>query len=70
MARRTWKALPGGRIKRWKASSEGRPWLGVPPRWFRNALNRRERQRSRAAIQLEKGEGSPYVHPREAAWYW
>jgi hypothetical protein len=70
MATRCWKVLPGGRIKRWKASSEERPWLGVPPRWFRNMYTRRERQRSRAATRLGEAEASPYVHPREAAWYW
>ena len=70
MARRRWQTLPGGRIKRWKAGSKGRRWLGVPPHWFRNMYTRRERQRSRVAIERGEGEASPYVHPREAAWYW
>ena len=70
MAQRRWKTLPGGRVKRWKASSQGCEWLGVPPRWYRNRLNRRERRRSRAAIIRGKGEATPYVHPREAPWYW
>jgi len=70
MAQRRWKILPGGRIKRWKASSHGRDWLGVPPWWFRNLYNRRERRRSRSAIESGCGEATPYVHPREAAWYW
>ena len=70
MAQRTWKILPGGRIKRWKGSSRGSRWLGVPPHWFRNSLNRRERRRTRAAIRLGRGEATPHVHPREAAWHW
>ena len=70
MAQRRWKVLPGGRIKQWKASAEGCEWLGVPPRWYRNIYNRRERRRSRVAIKRSRGEASPYVHPREAAWYW
>jgi len=70
MARRRWKVLPGGRIKRWKASSRGRTWLGVPPWWFRNMYTKKERQRSRTAIKRGDVEARPYVHPREAAWYW
>jgi len=70
MAQRRWKILPGGRIKRWKASSQGCEWLGVPPRWYRNRLNRRERRRSRAAISRGQAEATPFVHPREAPWYW
>jgi hypothetical protein len=70
MAQRKWKILPGGRTKRWQASSRGCEWPGVPPRWFRNSYNRRERRRARAAIGHGKGDASPYVHPREAAWYW
>ena len=30
MAQRRWKILPGGRIKRWKASPQGCEWMGVP----------------------------------------
>lgn len=29
MAQRRWKVLPGGRIKRWKASAGGCQWLAV-----------------------------------------
>jgi hypothetical protein len=70
MAQRRWKILPGGRIKRWKATSRGCEWLCVPPRWYRNRLNRKERRRSQAAIKRGYCEARPYVHPREAAWYW
>jgi hypothetical protein len=70
MAQRRWKVLPGGRVKRWKTSTPRSTWLGVPPRWYRNVYNRRERRRSRAAIKRGRGETSPFVHPREAAWYW
>ncbi len=70
MAQRSWKVLPGGKVKRWKASSHGHTWLGVPPRWIRNVYNRRERRLSGAAIKRGRGEASPFVHPREAGWYW
>jgi hypothetical protein len=70
MAKRRWKVLPGGQIKHWKGSSRGRDWMGVPPHWYRNLHNRRERQRSREAIARGGGEPVPYVYPREAAWYW
>ena len=48
----------------------GHTWLGVPPRWIRNVYNRRERRLSGAAIKRGRGEASPFVHPREAGWYW
>jgi hypothetical protein len=78
MASKKWLTLPGGRIKRWKKSrTEDRPGWGssrfpnqVPPRWFRNRYNRKERRRCRAALSLGIAEARPYVHPREAAWYW
>jgi hypothetical protein len=70
MAKRIWKVLPGGRMKRWQASSQGCEWLGVPPRWYRNMYTRRERQRARAATKRGEVEATPYVHPRAAAWYW
>jgi len=70
MAKRRWKVLPGGGIKRWKASTTSKGWGGVPPRWYRNQLNRRERRRARIAIRLGTAEAVSYVHPREAPWYW
>jgi hypothetical protein len=74
MASKKWITLPGGRIKRWKKSrTESRPgWGGsrVPPRWYRNLFNRKERRRCREALGLGHGEARPYVHPRKAAWYW
>ena len=70
MAQRSWRILPGGRIKRWQSNSQGCEWLGVPPRWYRNIYNRRERRRSQAAIKRGECEPWPYAHPREAAWYW
>lgn len=71
MASKQWITLPGGRIKRWKKSrTENRSWLGVPPRWYRNLFNRKERRRCREALGLGHAEARPYVHPRKAAWYW
>ena len=78
MASKKWLTLPGGRIKRWKKSrTEDRPGWGssrfphqVPPRWFRNLYNRKERRRCRGAASYGNAEARPYVHPREAAWYW
>ena len=70
MAKRTWIVLPGGRPKRWKASATRGSWGGVPPRWYRNTLNRRERRRARKAKNRGTVERFPYVHPREAPWYW
>lgn len=74
MASKRWIVLPGQRSKRWRKSrTDRRPanWReGVPPHWFRNALNRRERRQS--TLDLRRGEGSaaPRVHPRSAGWYW
>ena len=75
MAKRVWKALPGGRLKCIKKSrTDLRPggWAfgGVPPHWYRNRLNRRERRRAREAAQGGELHAYPYVHPRGAPWYW
>jgi hypothetical protein len=74
MATKKWVRLPGGRWKRWKKSrGDDRPerYLdNVPPRWYRNMWNRRERQCAAMAILQGTVEPCPYVHPREAAWYW
>jgi hypothetical protein len=70
MATRTWIVLPGGRLKKWSASHTPGIWGGVPPRWYRNLLNRKERRRVNRAIQSRSAERHPYVNPREAPWYW
>ncbi len=78
MATRRWKVLPGGRVTRWRKSrGDDRPGDGttiwvfrVPPHWYRNLLNRRERRRAAEASSRGETEVGPYVHPREAAWYW
>ena len=73
MARKKWVVIPGGRIKRWKKSeSESGCWFShrVPPHWYRNHLNRRERRRSKQAMFRGREYGHPHVHPREAGWYW
>lgn len=70
MATKKWIVLPGGRIKRWNRSRRSRGWGGVPPHWYRNRLNRRERRRARKALKLGTAQAFPYVHPREAPWYW
>jgi hypothetical protein len=70
MARRSWIVLPGGRIKRWKASARPNIWGGVPPHWYRNMLNRKERRRVRRALKRGVAERFPYIHPSGAGWYW
>lgn len=73
MARKKWVIIPGGRIKGWKKSeSESGCWFShrVPPHWYRNHLNRKERRRSKQAMFRGREAGHPIVHPREAGWYW
>jgi hypothetical protein len=78
MASQKWRELPGGRVKRWKKSAgDFRPGGGttrfaggVPPRWYRNLLNRRDRRRAVEALHRGAVEPWPYVHPREAPWFW
>jgi hypothetical protein len=74
MAATKWREVPGGRLKRWKKSGgDARPMRyieGVPPHWYRNMLNRRERRRVFRAMHLGDPEARPYVHPREAGWFW
>ena len=73
MARKKWIVIPGGRIKRWKKSESisGADFARqVPPHWYRNLLNRRERRRSKQALFRGKEDGHLYVHPREAGWFW
>jgi hypothetical protein len=70
MASRKWTVLPGGRLKRWNASARPNPWGGVPPHWYRNGLNRKERRRVRSALRRGEAERFPYVHPSGACWYW
>jgi hypothetical protein len=69
MASKKWIVLPGGRIKRWKRARTDVRQL-VPPHWYRNRLNRRERRRSWRAVFRGDAHAYPYVHPREANWYW
>ena len=73
MPKKRWIVLPGGRIKRWRKSESERGcrWIDrVPPHWYRNLLNRRERRRARVVMVRGELERFPHVHPREAAWYW
>jgi hypothetical protein len=75
MAKKRWIVLPGGQVKRWKKSNDKpgkRFWSskGVPPHWYRNHLNRRERRKSKSAIFKDRAYNFPYVHPRVAGWYW
>jgi hypothetical protein len=70
MARRKWKVLPGGKLKQWKASKHPRTWGGVPPHWYRNMLNRRERRLADRTMHEGCGQLFPLVHPRGASWYW
>jgi hypothetical protein len=78
MASTKWVRLPGGRWKRWKKSrSDDRPGVAttwfvnqVPPHWYRNVMNRRERRRLARALFRGEAHAGPYVHPRVAAWHW
>ena len=78
MAKRVWRALPGGRPARWrKSQGDFRPgWCTtrfvhqVPPHWYRNWLNRKERQRARLALETGREAGWCFVHPRGAGWFW
>lgn len=73
MAKKKWMVLPGGRLKRWRKSMSElgcRFTRQVPPRWYRNSLNRKERRRAARAIRRGEAHRNAYVHPREAAWYW
>ena len=78
MASKKWTVLPGGRPKRWKKSrTDDRPGdcttvfiHQVPPHGYRNLLNRRERRRARRALLRGEAIAHPWVHPREAAWFW
>jgi hypothetical protein len=69
MAAKKWIILPGGRIKRWKQARACNRDI-VPPRWFRNNLNRRDRRRARIAIGNGLDRTYPFVHPHTAGWYW
>ena len=69
MASKKWIVLPGGRVKRWKqARAENRQI--VPPHWFRNQLNRRDRRRALRAIATGADQAYPHVHPHTGSWYW
>lgn len=78
MAAQRWIVLPGGRPMRWKKSrADARPGIlttrfvrQVPPHWYRNTLNRRERRRARWAIICGDAHAGPHVHAHTAAWYW
>lgn len=69
MAAQKWIVLPGGRVKRWKRARTAKRQT-VPPRWYRNRLNRRERRRAWHALFRGDAHAHPYLHPREASWYW
>ena len=55
-----------------RSEGESGCWFShrVPPHWYRNHLNRRERRRSKQAMFRGREAGYPDVHPREAGWYW
>jgi hypothetical protein len=69
MAAKKWIVLPGGRIVRWKGARAGSRQI-VPPRWYRNSLNRRDRVLARRAVAVGQDRTYPYVHPHSAGWYW
>jgi hypothetical protein len=78
MAAKKWIRLPGGVWKRWtKSHNDDRPGSGatgfgrqVPPHWYRNVLNRRERRRAARALYRGEAHAAHHVHPRVAQWYW
>jgi hypothetical protein len=71
MASKKWMVLPGGRIKRWKQSRHSCDWISrVPPHWYRNHLNRKERRRAQHALHRDAEANRFFVHPRVASWYW
>jgi len=73
MAKEKCVVIPGGRIKRWKKSeTEHGCYFAkrVPPHWYRNHLNRKERRRAKTAISKGTAHCFSCVHPREAGWYW
>lgn len=75
MAKRIWRALPGGRLKRWKSPGHKRRWgrrIG-PPRWFRNAkFQHRMRRETVWAIRRGDFDSLPGKwSPRHGAvWEW
>ena len=72
MAKNKWKVISGGRIKRWKKSeseSSCRWMKRVPPHWYRNYLNRKERSRFKKALFNGTEHSFPFV-AKEASWYW
>jgi hypothetical protein len=69
MAKKKWIVLPGGHIKRWK-QSKTEVWGKVPPRWYRNHFNRKERRRIKKAIFYGDAHAFPYVHPGVVSYYW
>jgi hypothetical protein len=69
MAVRKWIVLPGGRIKRWKQARADNRAI-VPPRWYRNHLNRRDRRLATRAIAHGMDQPYPHIHPHTAGWYW
>ena len=71
MAKTKWIVLPGGRIKRWKQAKLDSDFIwSVPPHWYRNYLNKKERQKFRKALKNGKAHCFPYVHPHTADWFW
>jgi hypothetical protein len=73
MAKKKRFKLENGRLKRWKKSeNESGCKFGrqVPPHWYRNYLNRKERRKSRQAVGKNEAIAFPYIHPSTASWYW
>lgn len=73
MAKKKWIEIPGGRVKRWKksrAESGCKFGRNVPPHWYRNFLNRKERYLAKKAILREETHVFPLVHQHTASWYW
>lgn len=71
MAKRVWKVLHNGRVKRWDASKKP-PWYLAPPHWFRLKYLKPNRQDTR--VKLADGRWDEVVpanhhHCAERDWW-
>lgn len=68
VAKRIWRELPGGKLKRWKHKDGGEKeraaWGKLTaPKWYRNMLRRRRRR-------LYRDHPEANVEKQDASWYW
>lgn len=72
MAKRIWRVLCNGRVKRWKqrAHQNRYRYYQGPPRWFRHKYHIRERSLLKGALHRGDECGHFFVHPHAAHWDW